>query len=356
MPARFLIRRLSAVAAAVTVGLLLFPAVAFAHVPRLEEGGQSLADALAVTNTVKSWAIYGHISEPGQARYFKLDLKAGDRLWLQLFTPRATGFLPALAILGPGLQSQGQMPTFLQVPVGDGVVVQSGSAGEAEYEPFTPGAYYFSVKIDTTVPATGSYYVAVFDGDATGTFGLAVGYKEEFSAADWLVMPAPLLSIYHWEGQGWPRVLAPLLGVLVVGLALVTLRLRAGRRRLGRFGWLAVVAGLFYLGSAAAVLTQMLTAAGKTGLVGEMGITVAFIAIPAVAGAVSVWLGLRTRGAPRIADRIAVLVLAALAVGLFGGYFAGPFVAIVAALSPYRTGRRAMNPVGSRYRGRSVGE
>ncbi len=316
------------------MAFLVVTSTAAAHVPQFGEGGASLDAATIIADPATSWVYYGTIT-PGEARYYEFDLAAGDRLYVQLLTPREGPF-PAVAAMGPGVSAEGRLPTLVQAPVGMPVVVAQGAADEAEYEPFTPGAYWYPGTIDTRVTQAGTYYVAVFSEVYTGPYGIAVGYEETFTLASWVRLPADLLTIYAWDG-GWLSALWPGIAVLAVGGAFVAWCIHTRRRKPSPPSWLGMVAGIFCLTTSATVLYQMLRAAGRSGFDPAMGITAFFIIGPAVVGGLLLWLGWRTVRAPSLGTRIGMLILGLAGVVLLAGYFIGPVLAILAALvPPYR--------------------
>jgi hypothetical protein len=324
-------RFLTVVAGAVLAFFLVVPG-AFAHVPQFTEGGTDVESATVIDQPAVSRVYYGSLDGSAGARYYRVDLAAGERLYVQLLTPRSGPF-PGLAVMGPGLAAQGGLPAFVDVPSGAIVIAEQGTADKAEYEPFTPGAYWYPSTFDTRVPQAGSYYVAIFSEQATGPFAIAVGYAEEYTVPEWIRLPADLMTIYAWDG-GWPSALWPGIAVLIVGGALVAWRLFARQRRLAVFGWLTVAAGIVCLTTSATVLFQMLRGASRSGPQPEMAITAMFIIAPAVIAVLLLWLGWRTAGIPSVFSRIGALVLGLAAVGLLAGYFIGPVLAILAAIAP----------------------
>ncbi len=316
------------------VAFLIIASTAFAHVPRFDAGGTSLETATPIDEPATSWVYYGTIGA-GEVRYYRLELSAGDRLYVQLLTPREAPF-PALGIIvepGPGVPAENLGP-------GAGVTTENFEPDEAEYEPFTPGAYWYPATVDTTVSLDGIYYVGIWGESYTGPYAVAVGYEEKYTVAAWIRLPADLLTIYAWDG-GWPSALWPGVAVLIVGAALLVWRARARRTGRGLSGWLAMVAGIFCLTTSATVLVQMLRAAGRSGFDPTMAITAFFIIGPAVIGGLLLWLGWRA-GAPGIGARLAMLVLGLAGFGLLAGYFIGPVLAIAAAAAPpYRGTERA---------------
>lgn len=126
--------------------------------------------------------------------------------------------------------------------------------------------------------------------------------------------------------------LAPGIAVLVVAAALVVWRQVRTRRRRAPPGWLAMAGGVFSLTTAAIILTQLLRAASAGGFDQAMGITAGFVVACLVIGGLLIWLGWRPKIG--IATRVAFFVLGLAAIGLLSGYFAGPVLAIAAALAP----------------------
>ena len=79
-----MMRALSAAALAfVMISLSLGEAVA--HSPTTTGDNESLANAALVREPTKSWAIYSDIHKGGEARYYKLELKSGERLHAGIF-------------------------------------------------------------------------------------------------------------------------------------------------------------------------------------------------------------------------------------------------------------------------------
>ena len=150
-------------------------------------------------------------------------------------------------------------------------------------------------RFNVTVPQDGDYYVAVY-GPEGGKYSLAPGYVEEFTVDEWLLIPWSVISIHLWEGQSPAYIFAPLVVVVIGGLALFVLY----RRRRGPLpdlpGWLILVAGLLYLGGAAMTALQVVHAVQRTGYTPEVLLTLAFIAGPVILGIYAVSMGLRSPG------------------------------------------------------------
>ncbi|MDD1747882.1 MAG: hypothetical protein LUQ16_08980, partial [Methanomassiliicoccales archaeon] len=145
---------------------------ALAHSPSFPEDNHSLATAMTVSDPAKSRAIY-HELETEEAAYFKFQVEAGDRIFLQILTPvsPAQGFVPGLSLLLPGAGSNGTLPSFVDVPAGYHAMVVPGNASkEGELEPFTPGPIFILAEIDTVAPVDGTYYAVVFSNDQGGNY------------------------------------------------------------------------------------------------------------------------------------------------------------------------------------------
>lgn len=320
---------------------LLISSVALAHVPQLTERGTTVETATVVDEPATSWVYYGEIEKPGDVWYYRLEFSAGELIYLQVLTPERDAFAPGVALMGPGLVPEGLPPDSIQIPDGATAVVKAGARGEAEYEPFTPGAYFYPATIDTTAPQDGTYYAAVFATEGAGAFGIAVGYEERYTLPAWVRLPPDLLRIYAWDG-GWAITLAPGIAVLVVGTCLLWRRHRRDKRKRGLSGWLAVAAGLMCLTTAATILVQMLRAASLTGLDAAMGVTAGFIVASLVIGALLIWMGWRVDASvpagaalsPTILGRVTLFILCLAGLGLLSGYLLGPALALAAAVAP----------------------
>jgi hypothetical protein len=305
-----------------------------AHVP-LEHGrNDSLASALRVENFTKSWALYERLERPGTALYYCFELRPGDRLHLSLFAPEQSEFAPSIYILAPGLAIPDGMPATVEAPAGYGAVVIPSRPGHAaEYEPFTPTYLYPLAEHDYIAPSAGTYYVAVYEPLRAGAFGLAVGYVESFSPAEWVLIPLNTARIRLWEGQGRLFASGPAVLVLVFGLLLIISRkygAPAGRAT-ARY-WLAVIGGLLCLGTTAVVLVQMGRAAAHGLLVPAMLVSLFLAAVPALIGVLTIRAA-RKSTAQR-GPRPGLIVLGLAGFVFWAGFLAGPAMTLLAGLLP----------------------
>ncbi|HDQ07688.1 MAG TPA: hypothetical protein ENN44_02760 [Methanoculleus sp.] len=360
---------------------LITPAAA--HVPLTSGGNDHIDDAFPVPDPTKSWVVYGELEGGGDVRYYRMAMATGDELRLSLFTPRgAPAFVPGIVVMGPDLAPSGTLPPFVDMPPHDhaeetggdghatggaeadeyGAVVIGGTVPDgAEFEPFTPSALYHSAEYSHMVRKQGTYYVAVYapEGSASGgNYGLAVGYREEFTLSEWLLVPFSVLAIHRWEGQSWALILGPLVLTLVGGFGLLLWR---GRREgmsatgpgtgkgpafpiRGPFGWLAVTAGLLYIGTGVMLLVQTAIALGKAGLTGAAVLPVIYLIVAVLLGSVALRNGLHHTGRTGWGTKNAGLSM--IFIGVVGfvawaGLLAGPVMAVVAGIGALVWGERS---------------
>jgi hypothetical protein len=211
-------------------------------------------------------------------------LPAGGNISLGLSTP-GPGASPELALLGPGISERDPLPEFIVIPEGYGsIIVPVDQAPSASYEPFTPMALYERAGYTRGAPESGEYQVAVF-GNA-GRYVLATGYLEEFSIAEWVMVPVQVLSIRAWQGQPLALVLLPILGSVILGMYWFSKQAVPARSDPG--AWLLAIAGFAYFGSGVLVLAEMVAAGLVTGLVASMAVTMFFATIPILLGVLMV--------------------------------------------------------------------
>ncbi len=300
------------------------------------ETGESLAEAVVIEDPLKSWVLYEELHEGGEVRYYAMELDAGDRLTVTLFIPRAEKdeFLPSLVLMGPGLNGTGEIPAGVEVPNASGTLLVPGRLPtQAGYEPFTPASYYYLLDVDTTAPQHGLYYLAVYESTSGGKYGLAVGYREEFTAEEWILLPFSLVSIRLWEGQSVALIFAPLLLTLLIGLGFLFWK----RRRLitSVSGLTGSLAGLLFIGTGAMTLVQTAYALSVAAS-GSAVLSLAFGIIPIVLGVVL--LRQLARSSETLSFKSRAIIAACGLGGLlvWAGLVAGPVLAFLTAVLPFR--------------------
>jgi len=318
------------------LALLVPPASGHAPLGTGENGDLSMATV--ISQPEKSYVVYGHIHKPGEAAYYRFDMAAGQTLHIEMLVNRKDSPVPDLIIMGPGVLASGTPPPSLQVPTGSGVLVIPGRMPEqAIYEPFSPAALFPVASYTQKVAESGTFYAAVYTAEGEQDYSFAPGFREEFTASEWLLIPVSVIGIHAWEGQSPVIVLAPCIAVVLLGIALLLRRQKKTGTPRSLFSWLAITAGLFYLGGASITFTQMVRALGIAGWDPSAFLTFIFISIPVVLGIVALRIGFGS-GQPVLAkERVLLAVIGVLGLVFWGGLIIGPVIAFAAAIVPAGT-------------------
>jgi hypothetical protein len=322
----------------VTFLFLLLVSAVQAHVPIIPNDNNNLETATNIHDPLKSWAVYGQLGGE-DADYYRFDMEKGQKLHLMLFTPDKNTFTPGLAIMGPGITSQGTIPAFIDIPNGSGVMAVAGKRpDQASYEPFTPARIYERIIIDMNVNADGTYYVAVLEPSAEGRYGLAVGYQEEFEVFEWIRVPLDVIAIHQWEGQSLGFILAPMLAIIAIGFVfLIWQREKRGYAPQSMSGWIASVAAFCYLGSGAMMLMQIVIALGHTDLPSSVIITVLLALLPIIAGIAMLYVSMKAMNGGEMKARVTMAILGIVGLFIWAGLLIGPVLAILASFLPSGT-------------------
>ena len=257
-----------------------------AHVPISAGNNNDLTTAISVEKPTKSYAIYGHLHDAGDAGYYKFSLNTGDRLTLSLMTPGFGAPVPDMIVMSPGPSGNIEgLSLPVTVPSGyNAEVIKGQKPVDAEYEPFSPAAIFNVASYAKNITRPGTYYVAVISPADETQYSIATGYLEEFSLFEWVLVPVNLINTHLWEGQSIIAILAPFLAIIILGLILITRRERDNRIKKPLSFWLATIAGLCYLGGACIVLVQMVRVLMVTGPSAGVIITLIFALIPILLG------------------------------------------------------------------------
>jgi hypothetical protein len=172
------------VLAAAALALLVAAAPVAAHAPSVvQAGNESPATAHVIEDPGLSRAIGATLGAPGEVDWFRMDLRAGDQLVVEVTAPDAEGgTATSFALLGPGLPAPASdAAAALAAAAGAvGAIEHEATGGEREVH----GGLGFIAwgGIRTTAPADGTYWIAVraAEDGSTGKYVLAPGVREEF--------------------------------------------------------------------------------------------------------------------------------------------------------------------------------
>jgi hypothetical protein len=313
-----------------------------AHVPISADNNNNLNTALSVEKPTKSYAIYGHLHDAGDVGYYQFNLNAGDQLKLSLMTTGFDAPVPDMVVMSPGNSGPiDGLPQNVDVPPGyNAEVIKGQKPVTAEYEPFSPAAVFNVASYSKNITQPGTYYVAVISPADETQYSIAVGYLEEFSLEEWVLVPINLINTHLWEGQSIIAILTPFLAIFILGLILIARRDNKIKKPLSF--WLATIAGLCYLGGASIVLVQMVRVLRVTGPSAGVIITLIFTMIPILLG---IW-ALRIARSPSPQskkDRLSLGIIGLLGLLFWAGLIIGPVVAFIAALVPEGYLRKSPN-------------
>jgi hypothetical protein len=165
---------------------------AAAHQPViLDENDNSPERGPELVDGTVSFAMYGSIAKPGELRGLSFNLKAGDRIVVDLLIPNLepelSSSLPSITVLDPDGN-----PTDLPVKM-----------GETFNESFSGTSYRYLAKMRSSATEAGKYGVVV-GSSATGRFVIGIGDREvrgevkqddaNGSLASWYATPVPAVA------------------------------------------------------------------------------------------------------------------------------------------------------------------
>lgn len=317
--------------------LILTSSPALAHVPIQSGENHDIAAATSIEDPGKSWVTYSEIHSGGGTAYYELHMEKQSRVVASLFVPEKTSFAPSLFLIGPGLPTNGTPPGPIGMPVGDGFLMVEGRYGEPSYEPFTPSAQYEIAQMDIDVPAKDHYYLVVYSEKVGGKFGLAIGYREEFTAQEWLSVPNDLRNIYIWQGQAPILVYLPEVLALAVGIGIGVWYSKRKGKMYRLHQWLGLAGGSMILGSGIGLLYQM----GRALSLSPSGSAASVVTVMFALGAIGLGLWaikISQRIGPVLSrmNRVWLGVVAGLAVFIWAGFYFGPVLLLAAALFPVK--------------------
>jgi hypothetical protein len=226
--------------AGLAYAMLAHPPAAVAHAPSvIESGNESPTTAVVLDDPTLSRAIGATLVAPGETDWYRMDLRAGDPLVVEVTAPDATGGIPTeFAVLGPGLpEPVDEEDAALAAAVdAEGLVRHRPEGGEREVHGGLGFIAWGGIRTEAT--ENGTYWIAVRAAGpgATGKYVLAPGVREEFGL-DAIGGMAGMIAFFDapWPGEAsgdasWVvAVSVGLVAAAVVGAVLLT-RLRRRSR------------------------------------------------------------------------------------------------------------------------------
>jgi len=171
---------------------IVFLRSANAHVPIMEESDFSQSEPFLLEPPLKkSRAIYGWLQSDTDIDVYTFEIKEPVRLRafsLVPVCPDYEDFLPAFAVIGPGLTIP-EHPLPFRLPEGYGAAVinnlSPGVKRNTFFEPFTNKNYYRGPAFDQLIATPGTWYVYYWDPSGqAGDYVAVFGFAERFSFSD----------------------------------------------------------------------------------------------------------------------------------------------------------------------------
>ena len=172
-----------------------------AHKPLDTSRPATKEEPIVIREHQSSWVAYNRLAGNKDVDFYLLPMvQKGDPLDATILIPvidRLANFQPVLALLGPGLPVdtggllEQTIADFIKItPDEGGVIKTSVQAPKIFFEPFTQTKYWERQSLHLTAPASGQYYLAVFDLKGKGDkYVLTVGKQENWKLKDIFAFP-----------------------------------------------------------------------------------------------------------------------------------------------------------------------
>ncbi len=326
-------RKLNSLSFFLVILLFVGTGIASAHAPLGVGSNEDIANATLMSNPEKSFVIYTELHESGEAQYYHFPMQQGENLYGSLQVPGPGSMVPNIVIIGSGIESTGNVPSFIEIPAGSGAMVIEGKTpGKPAYEPFSPQPIYEVAHFNVSVPRKGDYYIAVY-GPSGGKYSLAPGFLEQFTPAEWLQIPWSVISIHLWEGQSPWVVFAPMILIVIGGLVLIGIYRKKLELHQDPIRWMMLISGLLYLGGAAMTGLQIIHAVLVTGYTNEVIVTILFLVGPIILGIFAILEGARQpRPNSLLKSGMKMVVIGVLGFLIWAGLIIGPGLALFSGL------------------------
>ena len=306
-----------------------------AHVPVSADGNNDISTALTIEKPIKSYVIYGHLHEAGEVAWYKLSMNPGERLVLSLMTSSYNSTVPDMVVMAPADSLPfAERPHQVSVPQGyRAELIRGEPPRKAEYEPFGPSAVFETASYTKEIAEPQLWYVAVVSPADETRYSIAVGYVEEFTPLEWVLVPLNVMYTHLWEGQSILAILTPFLAVVILGFIVISRNGKQKNWHRTHSGWLATITGLCYLGGAAITLVQMVRAIAITGPASSVVLTLVFAIIPIALGLWALRIG-RSSLPMTMQERFFLVLIGISGLVFWAGLVIGPVLAISAAVLP----------------------
>jgi hypothetical protein len=162
--------------------LVVFVAPALAHQPFFEDKDFTADNPMYIKDPTISTAVYASLETPNDVDYYTFYGCNGESILLSITIPQIAGqenFTPIMALMGPELPSI-DLPKQVKKPQNSGaLILQPPINATTFFEPFSRTSYWTRQEQNVTLPANGSYEVAVWDDkEQIGRYVFVIGYKE----------------------------------------------------------------------------------------------------------------------------------------------------------------------------------
>jgi hypothetical protein len=311
-----------------------------AHAPLGTQDNESIGKATVIPDPTKSWALYSALNIDGDPQYYTFNISAGQTIHVLMYKSlRAedANFTSVLVLLGQNVNATGDVPSKITVPAKYDAQLIHPTTPQPSYEPFSPGILAYVTDLTLSNAATGQYYLVVYEASSNptgGHYGLAIGDRETYTIDEWVLIPFNLISIYQWEGQSLALIFIPMIATLILGLVFVAWRQRRRCDLANPMAWLAAIAGLTFMGTAASTFFQLLFGATQVSVGADVLITIVFATIPLILGVAALRIALNNSSKATTRKRIYFIILGVAALFIWAGLIIGPILAILAALMP----------------------
>jgi len=213
----------------ITIILTFFSLTAYAHKPIDTSKPATRNNPIVITDHQISWVAYNELTDIDDVDYYKLDsVKEGEEIYLSMLVPkieRLEDFDPVIALIGLELPndlsnfSEEEIKEILEIYDNEGVVIKlNDKNNETFFEPFAQTRYWERQELRIVAPASGDYYVAVFDEEIADKYVLSIGEKEEWGIKDIIKMPIIWWNVRMFMEKKWSTYLITAVILLVLVL------------------------------------------------------------------------------------------------------------------------------------------